>query len=183
MVIDAKLRNDVEFFKTNPYYWNIFGQKLSNFNVSCSDIGIIDYNDKILSGKKHHMSSQNILFMSCAARLETKYTTTACVYADYSNKVRVWKTNDPRHPNWQAVFTEVNEHYWKHTENGKLLGYWKKLDEPKSSVVILGQFEPASGDWMNEKLRYTLAIGVQYINNRLNENNVYEDLVVRGNWV
>jgi len=36
LVIDAKINNNKAFFKSNPYYWNIFGQKLSNFNVSCS---------------------------------------------------------------------------------------------------------------------------------------------------
>lgn len=60
MVIDAKLRNDVEFFKTNPYYWNIFGQKLSNFNVSCS--GNKNFNELFKHFNHNKSNFKNLFF-------------------------------------------------------------------------------------------------------------------------
>jgi hypothetical protein len=186
LVIDAKINKNTNFFKTNPYFWNIFGQKLSNFNVSCTDHAIVDYKDKILSGKNHFMNSNTMLYMSCAARFEHFHTTTACVYYDKpkvcKNGKRVWVTKDPKHPNWQAIYTEINDDFWKQTENGTLVGVWRNLEEPNLNVVVLGNLKSVSKSWRNPKLTYTLTDGAAFVNNRLNAIGVDEYMGVRGTW-
>lgn len=37
-VIDAKIRNNKPFFQTNPFFWNIFREKLTDNTISCEGI-------------------------------------------------------------------------------------------------------------------------------------------------
>ena len=131
-----------------------------------------------------YINAEPIRYMSCAARIEYKYTKTACVYTD--KEVEILRTHvqrDPLYPSWHSIFKELGPKEWVQLENEKVIGYWSvDLEASSRNIVILENFQRINEPWNNSKLTYKLTPREQLIKNRMNEKGLYENISVKGFW-
>lgn len=123
-------------------------------------------------------------YMSCALRIENKFTTTACVYTEEPKTLRTYVQRDPLYPYWRSTFKELGEKDWVQLEDGRVIGYWSVVEENIQSrnVVILKRSRMNNKEWMNSKLTYVLTPLKQYIKNRINKEGEYENISLKGFW-